>query len=50
MKPSQFLTGILEQPVFHNEFVVLQSLCVHFIVFVLVCQIEQHLKGTELLV
>lgn len=47
MKPCQLLTGILEQPVFHNEFVVLHSLCVHLIVFVLVCQIEQHLKVTE---
>lgn len=50
MKLCQLPTSILEQRVFHNEFVVLQSLWVHFIVFVLVRQIEQHLKVTELLV
>lgn len=43
MKLRRLRTSILEQPVFNNKFVVLQSLGVHFIVFVLVCQIEQDL-------
>lgn len=49
-KLSHLLTSILEQPVFHNEFVVLQSLWVHFIIFILVRQIQQYLTVKELLV
>lgn len=50
MQLNHLLTSVLEQPVFHYEFVVLQSFWVHFIIFILVCQIEQHLKVTELVV
>lgn len=50
MQLNHLLTSVLEQPVFHYEFVVLQSLWVHFIIFILVGQIEQHLKVTELVV
>lgn len=50
MQLCQLPTSILEQPVLHNELVVLQGLRVHFVVFILVRQIEQHLKVTELLV